>query len=157
MVHSVPPQQSNTKPMWLAGPPPLHWYWVTFCNIWIRAKSKNLFWCRLLGRRKAQSWKYSVPEIFMAQSLSVPMSFVSCSDIYTQNTIQFCVYDNDSLALFNNQGAKITKQGNCRPAHKATVKIPETENTVIDQLRQILSSSSTFAANLDDIQLMPNS
>ena len=65
-------------------------------------------------------------------------------------------YDNDSQALFNKQGAKITKQGNCRPAHAEVGKSNSSTETVIGSLKnnleQFLPVSSAFAASLGDIQ-----
>ncbi len=64
----------------------------------------------------------------------------------------FWSYDNDSQALFNDQGAKITKQGSCRSAHEEAAKDIEKETTVIGQLQQILTTGRAYAAGLGDIQ-----
>ncbi len=68
----------------------------------------------------------------------------------------FWSYDNDSQALFNDQGAKISKQGNCIPAHEATVTNTDTDKTVIGYLKrnlgQLLPVNSAYAASLGDIQ-----
>lgn len=68
----------------------------------------------------------------------------------------FWTYDSESQALFNDKGAKITKQGSCRPSHEEAGKNNSGNETVIGSLRrnlgQFLPINSAFAASLGDIQ-----